>query len=61
MKNETNPKRMGLGKKISDEKRGNLNSHTYFLAACTLFLTGEARKGVRFLMRQSCCNPEVVI
>jgi hypothetical protein len=25
----------------------------YFLKACTLFLTGEARKGVRFLMRQS--------
>jgi hypothetical protein len=34
---------------------------THLLMACTLFLTGEARKGVRFLTRQSSCNSEALI
>jgi hypothetical protein len=33
----------------------------YFVLARTLFLRGEAHEGVRFLMRQSLCNPEAVI
>jgi hypothetical protein len=30
--------------------------HIYFLKARTLFLIGEAHKGVRLLMRQSLCT-----
>jgi hypothetical protein len=33
----------------------------YYLKAHTLFLIGEAHKGVRFLMRQSLCTPEASI
>jgi hypothetical protein len=33
----------------------------HLLMAHTLFLTGEARKGVRFLTRQIPCNPEALI
>jgi hypothetical protein len=39
----------------------DLISRIYFLRDHTLFLTGESHEGVRFLMRRSPCNPEVII
>jgi hypothetical protein len=33
----------------------------YFLRAPPLFLIGEARESIRFLMRWSPCNPEAII
>jgi hypothetical protein len=33
----------------------------YFLRDRILFLIGEALEGVRFLMRQSPCNPKAII